>query len=68
MTKFDGDDLGLPESPIYSNYPKHLWSARRKADTRPGLVQSTNWLRENTDKLRLPLVAEEDKGGEGKKL
>ena len=26
------DDVGLPESPIYSNYAKHLW----KAHTRHG--------------------------------
>ena len=41
----DGDDLGLPESPIYSNYAKHLWSVH----TRHGLVQSPNRSRENTD-------------------
>jgi hypothetical protein len=41
----DEDDLGLPESPIYSNYARHLW----KAHTRHGLVQSPNRSRENTD-------------------
>jgi len=25
MAKLDHGDIGLPESPIYSNYVKHLW-------------------------------------------
>lgn len=45
MSKSNEDDLGLPESPIYSNYAKHLW----KAHTRHGGVQSPNRSRENTD-------------------
>jgi hypothetical protein len=45
MSKFDEDDLGLPESPIYSNYSNRLW----KAHTRLGSVQSPNRSRENTD-------------------
>ena len=40
-----GDDTGLPESPIYSNYSKHLW----RAHARHGLVQSPNRSRENTN-------------------
>jgi hypothetical protein len=40
-----GDDTGLPESPVYSNFSKHLWRTR----TRHGLVQSPNRSRENTD-------------------
>ncbi|MDQ3253302.1 MAG: hypothetical protein M3R15_05240 [Acidobacteriota bacterium] len=27
MTKSDNEDCGLPESPIYANYVKHLWKA-----------------------------------------
>jgi len=50
MAKTDGDDLGLPESPIYSDYAKHLW----KAHTRHGGVQSPNRSRENTDGPRAP--------------
>ena len=46
----DGDGTGLPESPIYSNYVKHLW----KAHPRHGLVQSPNRSRENTDGHRPP--------------
>ncbi len=45
MGKYDKDDLGLPESPIYSNYSNRLW----KAHTRHGGVQSPNRSRENTD-------------------
>ena len=40
----DGDDVGLPESPIYSNFSKNLW----RAHTRHGLVQSPNRSREDT--------------------
>jgi hypothetical protein len=47
------DDLGLPESPIYSNYVKNLW----KRHTRTGGVQSPNRSRENTDGP-LPLQVE----------
>lgn len=43
--RFEGDDVGLPESPIYSNFSKHLWTTH----TRHGLVQSPNRSRENTD-------------------
>ena len=42
--RFEGDDVGLPESPIYSNFSKNLWGAR----TRHGLVQSPNRSREST--------------------
>jgi hypothetical protein len=43
--KAAGDDTGLPESPIYSNFTKHLW----RAHARHGLVQSPNRSGENTD-------------------
>lgn len=46
--RFEGDDVGLPESPIYSNFAKHLW----RAHTRHGLVQSPNRSRENTNGYR----------------
>ena len=39
------DDSGLPESPIYSNFSKHLW----RTHARHGLVQSPNRSRENTN-------------------
>lgn len=42
--RFDGDDVGLPESPIFSNYSKNLW----RTHTRHGLVQSPNRSREGT--------------------
>ena len=42
--RFDGDDVGLPESPIYSNFSKNLW----RTHTRHGLVQSPNRSREGT--------------------
>ena len=42
------DDMGLPESPIYSNYAKHLW----KAHTRHGGGPSPNKSHDNTDGLR----------------
>lgn len=42
--RFDGDDVGLPESPIYSNYSKNLW----RTQTRHGLVQSPNRSRDDT--------------------
>lgn len=48
----DNDDLGLPENPIYSNFPKHLWTAH----TRHGSVQSPNRSCENTDGLSSPQV------------
>jgi len=41
---FEGDDVGLPESPIYSNFSKNLW----RTHTRHGLVQSPNRSREDT--------------------
>lgn len=41
--RFEGDDVGLPESPIYSNFSKNLWRAR----TRHGLVQSPDRSRED---------------------
>ena len=48
-----GDDSGLPESPIYSNFSRHLWTAH----TRHGLVQSPNRSQETTDGLRpLPVA------------
>jgi hypothetical protein len=53
MAKFDEDDLGLPEHPIYSNYSNRLWTAH----TRHGGVQSPNRSRENTDGHR-PLLVE----------
>lgn len=31
-----GDDTGLPESPIYSNFSKHLW----RTHTRLGLARA----------------------------
>ena len=42
--RFEGDDVGLPESPIYSNYSKNLWRTRE----RHGLVQSPNRSGEDT--------------------
>jgi hypothetical protein len=42
--RFEGDDVGLPESPIYSNFTKHLW----RTHTRHGLVQSPNRSGEST--------------------
>ncbi|MDQ3650869.1 MAG: hypothetical protein M3458_11470 [Acidobacteriota bacterium] len=27
MTKSDNDGCGLPDSPVYANYVKHLWKA-----------------------------------------
>jgi hypothetical protein len=46
----DGDDTGLPESPIYSNFSKHLW----RTHARHGLVQSPDRSRENTNGHRPP--------------
>ncbi len=45
MAKYDENDLGLPESPIYSNFSNRLW----KRHTRHGLVQSPNRSQGNTD-------------------
>lgn len=42
--RFDGDDVGLPESPIYSNYSKNLWRTR----ARRGPVQSPDRSGEDT--------------------
>ena len=50
MAKSEGDDLGLPENPIYSNFSKNLWTTH----TRHGSVQSPNRSRENTDGPRPP--------------
>jgi hypothetical protein len=50
MAKSDGDDLGLPESPIYSNFSKNLWTTH----ARHGSVQSPNRSPENTDGPRPP--------------
>lgn len=36
--RFEGDGVGLPESPIYSNFSKNLW----RTHPRHGLVQSPN--------------------------
>lgn len=46
--RFEGDDVGLPESPIYSNFSKNLW----RAHTRHGLVQPPNRSREETSGQR----------------
>ena len=43
--RFEGDDVGLPESPIYSNFSKNLW----RTHARHGLVQLPNRSRENTN-------------------
>ena len=43
--RVEGDDVGLPESPIYSNFTKNLW----RTHTRHGLVQSPDRSCENTD-------------------
>jgi hypothetical protein len=43
--RFVGDDVGLPESPIYSNFSKHLW----KGHTRLGGVQKSDRFRGNAD-------------------
>lgn len=42
--RFKGDDVGLPESPIYSNFSNNLW----RTHTRHGLVQSPDRSREGT--------------------
>jgi hypothetical protein len=42
--RFEGDDVGLPESPLYSNFSKNLWRTR----ARHGLVQSPDRSREST--------------------
>jgi hypothetical protein len=44
------DDSGLPESPIYSNFSKHLWTTH----TRHGLGQAPNRSRQYADGLRPP--------------
>ena len=43
--RFAGDDVGLPESPIYSNFSKHLWTGH----ARLGGVQTSNRFRDNAD-------------------
>ena len=40
----EGDVVGLPESPIYSNYPKNLW----RTHARHGLTQSPDRSLEDT--------------------
>jgi hypothetical protein len=45
MSKFDEDDLGLPENQIYSNYSKRLWQPH----TQHGAVQSPHRSDMNTD-------------------
>ena len=45
--KSDEDDTGLPESPVYSNFAKHLWTTH----TRHGLVQAANRSHGKTDGL-----------------
>lgn len=44
MARVEGDDVGLPESPIYSNFSKNLW----RTHTRHGMVQSPNRSHEDT--------------------
>ena len=44
------DDTGLPESPIYSNFSRHLWTTHG----RHGRVQSHDRSRENTNGRRPP--------------
>jgi hypothetical protein len=46
--RFEGDDVGLPESPIYSNFSKNLW----RTHARHGLVQSPNRSSEDTSGRR----------------
>lgn len=46
----DGDDTGLPESPIYSNFPRRLW----RTHVRHGLVRSPDRSRENRNGHRPP--------------
>jgi hypothetical protein len=68
MVRSDDDDLGLPESPIYSNFSKHLWTTH----TRLGQAPHLSKLRGATSRPRpLPVapsvasnpecLAEEDK-------
>lgn len=42
--RFEGDDVGLPESPIYSNFSNNLW----RTHSRHGMVQSPDRSREST--------------------
>ena len=42
--RFEGDDVGLPESPIYSNFSKNLW----RTHARNGQMQSPDRSREDT--------------------
>ena len=32
FVKSDDDDQGLPESPIYSNFSKHLWTTHTRRE------------------------------------
>ena len=52
--RFEGDDVGLPESPIYSNFSKHLWTGH----ARLGGVQTSDRFRQNADDPRAPLKSE----------
>jgi hypothetical protein len=45
VSKFDEDDMGLPENPIYSDYSSRLW----KSHARHGSVQSPRRSHLNTD-------------------
>lgn len=49
-----GDDTGLPESPIYSNFSKHLW----RTHTRLGLERAPEGSREPAGGIRPPKAAE----------
>lgn len=59
LARLEEDDSGLPENPIYSNFPKHLWTSH----LRHGLVESPKRSGENTNGPRQvmmgkPLVAQ----------
>ena len=40
MVRSDDDDLGLPESPIYSNFSKHLWTTHTRLGQAPRLSRA----------------------------
>lgn len=40
IARSDDDDLGLPESPIYSNFSKHLWTTHTRLGQAPRLSRS----------------------------
>ena len=49
--RVEGDDVGLPESPIYSNFSRNLW----RTHTRHGLVQSPDRSSQGTSEhMRTP--------------